>query len=84
MVTMEEYLPLRRSERFWRENADRLNEKNYELLKVQLFERKGQFPASLGRMKKETNGQSADIQLNGLPLSLIQAAPFLKKRGHSR
>ena len=32
-------------------------------------------------MKKETKGQSADIQLNWLPLSLIQAAPFLKKEG---
>ena len=31
-------------------------------------------------MKKETNGQSADIQLNRLPLSPIQAAPFLKKK----
>ena len=31
-------------------------------------------------MKKETNGQSADIQLKRLPLSLIQAAPFLKKK----
>ena len=48
--------------------------------KIQLFVRKGQFPASQGRMKKETNGQSAEIQLNGPPLSLIQAAPFLKKK----
>jgi len=31
-------------------------------------------------MKKETNGQSAEIQLNRPPLSLIQIAPFLKKR----
>ena len=30
-------------------------------------------------MKKETYGQSAEIQLNRPPLSLIQAAPFLKK-----
>ena len=33
-------------------------------------------------MKKETNVQSAEIKLNRLLLSLIQAAPFLKKRGH--
>ena len=32
-------------------------------------------------MKKETKGQSADIQLNRPPLSLMQAAAFLKKRG---
>merc|ERR1712112_540149 len=32
-----EWSPVHRSERFWRENADRLNEKNYELLKM-LFE----------------------------------------------
>ena len=31
-------------------------------------------------MKKETKGQSAEIQLNRPPLSLIQAAPFLKKK----
>jgi len=30
-------------------------------------------------MKKETNGQSADIQLNRPPLSLTQTTPFLKK-----
>ena len=42
-----------------------------------LFVRKGQFPASLGRMKKETKGQSAEIQLNRPPLSLSQTAPFL-------
>jgi len=29
-----EWSPVHRSERFWRENADRLNEKNYELLKM--------------------------------------------------
>ena len=49
--------------------------------KVQLFVRKGQFPASQGRMKKETKGQSAEIQLNRPPLSLTQTAPFLKKEG---
>ena len=47
---------------------------------LQLFVRKGRFPASQGRMKKETNGPSTEIQLNMSPLSLIQAAPFLKKR----
>ena len=47
---------------------------------VQLFVRKGQFPASQGRIKKEAKGQSADFQLNRLPLSPIQAAPFLKKK----
>jgi V-type H+-transporting ATPase subunit H len=29
-----EWSPVHRSEKFWRENADRLNEKNYELLKI--------------------------------------------------
>ena len=29
-----EWSPVHRSERFWRENAGRLNEKNYELLKI--------------------------------------------------
>jgi len=29
-----EWSPVHRSERFWRENAPRLNEKNYELLKI--------------------------------------------------
>ena len=28
-----EWSPVHKSERFWRENAARLNEKNYELLK---------------------------------------------------
>ena len=28
------FLPVHRSEKFWRENADRLNEKNYEILKM--------------------------------------------------
>ena len=32
----------------------------YEKEEVQLFVRKGQFPASQGRMKKETNRQSAE------------------------
>jgi len=31
-------------------------------------------------MKKETKGQSSDIQLNRPPLSLMQAAAFLKKK----
>ena len=31
-------------------------------------------------MKKGTNGQSAEIQLNRPPLSLIQAAAFLEKK----
>ena len=36
-------------------------------------------------MKKETKGQSADIQLNRPPLSLMQAAAFLKKQStHDR
>ena len=58
---------------------------NYHLTNIskKIIVRKGQFPASQGRMKKETNGQSADIQLNRPPLSLMQAAAFLKKRGHS-
>ena len=29
-----EWSPVHRSEKFWRENADKLNEKNYELLKM--------------------------------------------------
>ena len=29
-----EWSPVHRSEKFWRENAPRLNEKNYELLKI--------------------------------------------------
>ena len=32
-------------------------------------------------MKKETNGQSAEIQLHRPPISLIHPAPFLKKEG---
>ena len=58
--------------------------KMYNFHKVQLFVGKGQFPASQGRVKEETNGQLADIQLKRPPLSLLQAAAFLKKRGHSR
>ena len=34
---------------------------------LQLFVRKGQFSAGQGRKKKETNGQSAEIQLNRPP-----------------
>ena len=51
---------------------------------IQLFVRKGQLPASQGKMKKETKGQSAEIQLIRPSLSPIQTAPFLKKRGDSR
>ena len=29
-----EWSPVHKSEKFWRENAGRLNEKNYELLKI--------------------------------------------------
>ena len=29
-----EWSPVHRSERFWRENADKLNEKNYEMLRI--------------------------------------------------
>ena len=36
--------------------------------------------SSQGGMKKETNMQSAEIQQNRSPLSLIQAAPFLLKK----
>ena len=50
---------------------------------LQLFVRKGQFHASQGSMKKETNKQSAEIQLKKPLLSIIQAH-FLKKRGHCR
>ena len=59
-----------------------LSNYNY-FIQVQLFVRKGQFPASQGRMKKETNGQSAEIQLNRPPLHTV-SKPGENKYGSAR
>ena len=52
---------------------------------LQLFVRKGQFSAGQGRKKKETNGQSAEIQLNMPPtVPTTSSTPSQKKGGRSR
>ena len=50
---------------------------------LQLFVRKGQFSAGQGRKKKETNGQSAEIQLNRPPLHTV-SNPGENKYGSAR
>ena len=50
---------------------------------LQLFVRKGQFSAGQGRKNKETNGQSAEIQLNRPPLHTV-SNPGKNKYGSLR